>query len=59
MTKPLPFTELAIKRAVRAARKLGIKVGSIEIKPDGGIIIHEASNSPAPPKPKDDEWTPR
>ena len=34
MTKPLPFTESAVRRAVSAARKAGMKVGAIRIEPD-------------------------
>jgi hypothetical protein len=37
MTIRLPFTQLAIRRAIRAARAEGC--GVVEIKPDGSILV--------------------
>lgn len=51
MTKPLPFTENAIQRAVSGARKAGIKVGAIKVDPDGAITVLDESLAPtAAPK---------
>jgi hypothetical protein len=36
MTRPLPFTELSLRRAISAAQKAGLKVTAI--KPDGTLI---------------------
>lgn len=37
MTKALPFTQLAVRRAIRAARAEGC--GVVEIRPDGSIVV--------------------
>ena len=36
MTKPLPFTELALRRAIAAAQKAGLYV--VGIQPDGTVL---------------------
>jgi hypothetical protein len=43
MTKSLPFTENAVRRAVTAARKAGMKVGAIRIEPDGAVTVFECA----------------
>jgi hypothetical protein len=40
MTKPLPFTESRIRRAVAAARKSGLPITATSIAPDGTVTIH-------------------
>lgn len=47
MTKSLPFTENAIARAIAGARKGGVKVGAVEIRPDGSIVVLDESLAPA------------
>lgn len=37
MTRAVPFTQAAIRRAIRAAEKEGLRV--IGIRPDGSIIL--------------------
>ena len=39
MTRPLPFTEHSLTRAIRAARKAGLRVSGI--KPDGTLIVDD------------------
>ena len=57
MTKTLPFTEQAIRRAVSAARKAGVTVGSIEIRPDGTIVIFDKEHGPKLAPDDDDKWS--
>jgi hypothetical protein len=40
MTKPLPFTEARVRRAISAARKEGIATGAVSVHPDGTITVH-------------------
>jgi hypothetical protein len=54
VTKPLPFTENAIVRAVSGARKAGVKVGAVRIEPDGTITVLDASLAPAIAPTQDD-----
>ena len=51
MTKPLPFTESAVRRAVSAARKAGMKVGAIRIEPDGAVTVFEGEPLAPPTAP--------
>jgi hypothetical protein len=39
MTKALPFTESAVRRAVNAARKVGLQVSAMGIAPDGTVTV--------------------
>jgi len=48
MTAPLPFTELAIRRAIKAARAAGMKVAGFTIARDGSITVHDADAPVAP-----------
>lgn len=48
MTTRLPFTELAIRRAISAARKEGLKVSGFTIAPDGTITVHDVAPPVAP-----------
>jgi len=42
MTRPLPFTEASIRRAVNGARKAGLRV--IGIRADGTIIVQDGDD---------------
>jgi hypothetical protein len=44
MTRPLPFTQASLKRAINAARKAGLRVTGI--KPDGTLVVNDGDNSP-------------
>lgn len=46
MTTKLPFTELALRRAIRAARKEGVRVTGITITGDGTITLYETDGGP-------------
>jgi hypothetical protein len=48
MTTRLPFTELAIRRAISAARKEGLKVSGFTVAPDGTITVHDVEAPVAP-----------
>jgi hypothetical protein len=48
MTRPLPFTEARVRRAISAARKEGIAAGAISIHPNGTITVHWGDQAIAP-----------
>jgi hypothetical protein len=48
MTKPLGFTQATVRRAVEGARKAGLRVAGVSVKPDGTITIHDTGDI-APP----------
>jgi len=43
VTKPLPFTEAMIRRAISAARKKGLRVTGI--RPDGIVLVQDGDDS--------------
>jgi hypothetical protein len=43
VTKPLPFTESRVRRAIAAVRKEGLPVNAVSIHPDGTITIHHSN----------------
>ena len=43
MTRPLPFTQAGLKRAIRAARNAGLRV--VGIRPDGTFLVNDGDNS--------------
>ena len=45
-SRALPFTEAAITRIVRAARKAGLRVTAVRVGPDGTIETMEAAVTP-------------
>jgi hypothetical protein len=49
MTKPLPFTEARVRRALAAARKEGIATGAVSVHPDGTITVHWGVAPPTVP----------
>jgi hypothetical protein len=51
VTARLPFTELAVRRAIAAARKEGMKVSGVTVAPNGAITVHDADSSVAPLAP--------
>jgi uncharacterized protein GlcG (DUF336 family) len=58
MTKPLPFTESAVRRAVNAARKAGLQVTAVSIAPDGTVTVFQGLEAAAVPEQneKASEW---
>jgi hypothetical protein len=61
MTKSLPFTEMAIRRVIAAARKEGVKVGAVKIDPNGAVTVFDERLAPAMtpehhPTPSPSEW---
>jgi hypothetical protein len=40
MSRALPFTQASAERAIKAARKQGLNVTGITVRPDGAITIH-------------------
>lgn len=52
MTARLPFTEQAMRRAIKAARKEGMRVTGVTIAPDGSITVHDYDTSVAPNPPR-------
>jgi hypothetical protein len=43
MTRAVPFTQARIERAIKAAKKHGMRV---IVRPDGTMILEEASDDP-------------
>lgn len=55
MTKPVPFTQAGLKRAIAAARRSGLRVTGI--RPDGTLLVDDGDNtdkSTEPPAPSID-----
>jgi uncharacterized protein GlcG (DUF336 family) len=48
MTARLSFTEHAMRRAIKAARKEGLPVTGTTIRPDGTITVHHGTDGVAP-----------
>lgn len=44
MRKPIPFTELSLKRAIAAADKAGKR---LVVQPDGSLSFEEKTRAPA------------
>lgn len=42
MRQKLTFTQAAIRRAVEGARSAGLNPNTVEIRPDGSLLISEA-----------------
>jgi len=49
MSKPLPFTESRVRRAIAAVRKEGLAVRALSIHPDGTITVHQVETGIALP----------
>jgi hypothetical protein len=60
VTKPLPFTESRVRRAIAAVRKEGLAIGAVSIHPDGTVTIHQGIAAPLAPTHNDgpprSEW---
>lgn len=60
MTKPLPFTESRVRRAIAAVRKEGLPVSAVSIHPDGTVTIYQGIAVPVVPAqnegPPRSEW---
>jgi hypothetical protein len=48
MTRAVPFTQAFVERAIEAARKSGLHVSWMTVKPDGAITIHAVEQQNAP-----------
>ena len=49
MTKPVPFTEAAVRRAIAAVQKAGLAVAAVRIEPNGAVtIFHNGIEPPLP-----------
>ena len=55
MTKAVPFTEAAVRRAIAAARKEGMTDVAVSIAPDGTITIFPQRPIEPPSIPTHDE----
>jgi hypothetical protein len=53
VTKPLPFTESRVRRAIAAVRKEGLEVSAVSIHPDGTVTIYQGVAAPATPAQDD------
>ena len=49
MTRSLPFTQASVERAIKAARKMGLRVTGVSVNPDGAFIHAVEDDSGAPP----------
>ena len=49
MTRPLPFTESHVRRAIAAVLKAGLQIGAVSIAPDGTVTIHHGIAPPFVP----------
>ena len=47
MTKPLPFTEQSIRRAIRAVRQEGLEIKATTIHADGAVTIYHDADAVA------------
>ena len=54
MTKPLPFTQIGLRRAIAAARKEGLRVRGI--RPDGTLLVDDGDNDLAPDSDAPSKW---
>jgi hypothetical protein len=60
VTKAVPFTQAAVRRAIEGARAAGIEVGAVSVHADGTITVHKlgATVDPAPTAPHADSPEP-
>jgi hypothetical protein len=63
MSRPLPFTEGAVRRAIAAVRKAGIEVGAVSVARDGTVTIFQqgalagpVASGQTPAAPPHSEW---
>jgi uncharacterized protein GlcG (DUF336 family) len=55
MTKPLPFTESILRRAIAAVQKAGLRITATRVTPDGAVTIFHDDDAAAPPASKRDQ----
>lgn len=48
MGAPSRFTQTDLKRAVKGVEEAGVRVGRIEIDPNGKIVIYPIGTAPKP-----------
>ena len=46
MTKPLPFTEASVRRAIAAVQKAGLTVNAVSVTADGTVTVFQAGAAP-------------
>jgi hypothetical protein len=46
MSRPLPFTEATVRRAIAAARKAGLEVSAVSVARDGTVTVLGIASSP-------------
>ena len=46
MTRPAPFTQAQVRRAVKAAESAGLRVKSVTVRPDGSITVDSSEATP-------------
>lgn len=56
MTAPARFKQDDLTRAVRGAERAGMRVGRVEIAPDGSIVLVSESVAPSAPE---NPWDPQ
>jgi len=56
MTRPAPFTQAAIRRAVQALKAVGETVSGVEILPDGTVRVLTGANEPQQPLTDLERW---
>lgn len=49
-----PVTQATITRVLKAVEAAGVAIGSIEVAPDGTVVVTPASFAPA--RPKKNDW---
>jgi hypothetical protein len=49
VTKPLPFTESRVRRAIAAVRKEGLAVSAVSVHPDGTVTVYQGIAAPVAP----------
>ena len=47
LTKPLPFTEALIRRAVSGVRSAGLRISAVEVRPDGTVVVRSGDDATA------------
>lgn len=56
MTAPARFKQDDVKRAVAGALGAGLRVGRVEITPDGRIVVHTESGGGQASTDSDNPW---
>jgi hypothetical protein len=58
MRRPVLFTAPDLTRAIKAALRAGLPIGSVRIEPSGAIVILPVTAEPVAPSPSpvDNPW---